>query len=201
MGAATAEEERRKAARRHSSNMKYTPDNPPSEYITCYIYNMLTGETIEFETLPDSVTENFSASWNSHEVLGRSAPYYNYGGNDARSVSYGVKLFKDALGESFIETVRQIESLVYPQYSGPMAIPPYCYVRFGGMVKMFAIVNSVSINWGDTIIADDYTDANENTFSTADVSIDFTEIITYGHPIPTAQVGGSGIRGYDSWTY
>ena len=197
MGAATALEEQRKARSSHYSKMRYTSDNPPSEYITCYIYNMITGEMIEFVTLPDSVSETFSASWNSHEVLGRSAPYYNYSGNDARSVSYGVKLFKDALGEDFIKVVRQIESLVYPQYTGSLAIPPYCYVRFGGMVKMFAIVNSVSVQWGDTIIADDFVDANENTFSTADISIDFTELISGGRAIPTGQIAGSGIRGYE----
>jgi hypothetical protein len=201
LGKGQSDEEKRKQRIKHEKKMKYISDNNPSEYITCYIRNMITDETITFETLPDSVSESFSASWSPHEVLGRSAPYYNYSGNDARSVSYSIKLYKDALADKFLTTVRQLESLVYPSYNGIVAKPPFCYVRFGGMVKMFAIVNSVSVSWGDTIIADDYTDANENTFSTADVSIDFVELIHGGHQIPVALPDGSGVRGYDSWNY
>lgn len=183
------------------AGMQYTSFNNPSEYITCYIRNMITDETIEFVTTPDSVSENYSASWQSHEVLGRSAPYYSYSGNDARSVSYSVKLFKDALGDKFLSTVRMCESLVYPRYNGVLAIPPYCYVRFGGMIRMFAIVNSVSVSWGDVFIADDIVDANTNTFSTADISFDFTELIHNNHRIPIATTNGSGIVQYDSWTH
>lgn len=179
---------------------QYTSFNNPETYITCYIRNMITDETITFATTPDSVTENVSASWSSHEVLGRSAPYYNYGGNDARSVSYGVKLFKDALGDKFLTTIRQCQSLVYPQYQGVFAVPPYCYVRFGGMVKMFAIVNSVSVSWDGVFIATDESDPNINTLSTADISFDFTELISGSHKIPQALPGGSGLWTYNSWT-
>jgi hypothetical protein len=183
------------------AGMQYTSYNNPDDYITCYIRNMITDETITFKTTPDSISENYSASWSSHEVLGRSAPYYSYGGNDARSVSYSVKLFKDALGDKFVTTVKQCASLVYPRYQGVYAIPPYCYVRFGGMIKMFAIVNSVAITWGDVFIADEMVDANSNTFSTADISFDFSELISGSHAIPQAVKGGAGLVGYDSWTY
>jgi hypothetical protein len=172
----------------------YTSLNNPNAYITCYIRNMITGETIEFVTLPEDINENVSASWATHEVMGRSAPYFNYSGNDARSVSYNVKLFKDALGDKFVTTVRQLQSLVYPRYSGALVIPPYCYVRFGKMVKMFAIVNSVSVNWDGTFIDGE---PNSNTYSVADVGLDFSELISSGNRIPQAAANGMGLYEYE----
>jgi hypothetical protein len=97
-----------------------------------------------------------------------------------------------------METIDKCKRLVYPNYTaGGIVIPPYCYVRFGGIVKMFAIIDSVNVSWSGTIISDNEvvpssgevysgnTDPNENVYSQCELSFSFTELRTKGQPLPT----------------
>lgn len=167
----------------------------PADYMTCYLYNMLTDEKIIFKTLPESVSESYSADWQMTDIMGRSAPYAAYIGSAARTVSYSVTLMRDILGSSFKSTVERCIRLVYPKYvNGGVVAPPFCYVRFGGMISMFAIVNDVSVEWSGSIIGHTYGstvknktnfDANENLYSQADISFSFTELRVDGQGLPT----------------
>lgn len=159
----------------------------PSNYMTCYIYNLLTNEKIVFQTLPDDVSESYSGEWQSTDVMGRSAPYQAFTGNPARTVDYSVTLNRDILGTDFEKTVDKCKRLVYPRYANDsIVVPPYCYVRFGGMITMYAIVESVSVSWNGTIIADEDTDPNSNYFSQAEISFSFVELRVSGQGLPIA---------------
>lgn len=169
--------------------------NKPQEYMTCYIYDLLNDRKIEFKTLPENVSENFASEWSSESVMGRSAPYLAFNGNPSRTVDYSVTLNRDILGDpDFQNTINKCKMLVYPNYvGGGIVTPPYCYVRFGGMIKMFAVVDSVSVSWEGSIISDNSTqyrtvessDPNLNLFSQAEISFSFTEIRTRGQFLPT----------------
>lgn len=153
----------------------------PSSLINCYILNKITDKKITFDVIPEEISESLGASWDSTDVRGRSAPYFGYAGNEARTVSFSITLHDD-LCNDLKGTVKELKGLVYPKYSGSIVIPPYCYVVFGSMVKMTAIVNSVSVSWSGTILGDSKT--NNDYYSTAEVSIEFTELKT--GKIPTA---------------
>lgn len=149
----------------------------PTTLIPCYIVNLLTDKTIKFGVLPEEISESHDASWDSTDVRGRSAPYFGYAGNGARTVSYSITLHSD-LCKDIKNTVNELKKLVYPKYLGSIVNPPYCYVKFGDMVSMRAIVNSVSVSWSGTIIEDC------KYYSTAEVSLEFSELCM--NNIPTA---------------
>lgn len=167
----------------------------PDNYITCYVYNMITDEKIIFKTVPENISESYSADWQSTDIMGRSAPYLAYVSSAARTVSYSVILTRDILGELYKSTVEKCIRLVYPKYmNGGVVAPPFCYVRFGSMVYMFAVVNDVSVEWSGPFIGDTYSstvdnkqdiDANDNLFSQAEISFSFTELRTDGQGLPT----------------
>ena len=129
--------------------------NSPDSYITCYIYNLITAEKIEFKTVPEGVSESFQGSWASQDILGRSAPYLAYTGNPARTASYSVLLDRNILGDpGYKNTIDQCKRLVYPRYvGGGLIIPPYSYIRFGGMLKLFAVIQSVDFSWSGPFIS------------------------------------------------
>lgn len=180
--------------------------NNPRNYMICYIRDLINDRTITFKTLPESVSETYSSEWSSESVTGRSAPYMAYNGNPSRTVDYSVTLNRDILGDpDFQNTINKCKMLVYPNYAGGgIVTPPYCYVRFGGMIKMFAVVESVSVSWEGPIISGpavlDYdrntkrsttqtslasSNANYNLMSQAEISFSFTEIRTRGQALPT----------------
>ena len=147
-----------------------TPMNPlPSSYIECYIINLLNNTTIKFVTLPEDLNESYSGGMNPQEVLGRTTPYFTYNNNDARSVSYSIRLHEDVCKDMMV-VIDELKRLVYPRYVGSVVDPPYCYVKFGDMVNMKAIVSDVSLDWGDTIIE------GTSHFARCDVSLSFLEL-------------------------
>lgn len=142
---------------------------PDTNLVSCFILNKITGERISFYTIPTEISESYSASFETQGTVGRSAPFVTYSETEARTVSYSVTLHEE-LCTDLLDTVNKIKALVYPNYAGSIAIPPYCYVKFGDMVSMYAVVNSVGIDWDGTVIGD------TQHFSKVEVSFDFTEM-------------------------
>lgn len=166
------------------SESMYTTAYKPSDLMTHFIQNMLTGETKTFNTLPDDVTETYSTSWDMTDIRGRSAPYIGYSGNEARSVSYSITLQED-MCDDMMGVVKFLKGLVYPKYYGSLVDPPYCVVKLGGMVdSMTAVVNSVSVSWEGPILGDD--SSTSDHYSRAEISLDFTEL--RNRNIPTADL-------------
>lgn len=177
-----------------SSPPKYNTD----DLITCYIYNMLNNQKIQFKTLPEDINESYSAEWQQTDIMGRSAPYIAYISNPARSVDYSVVLNRDILGdEGYKNTIDGLKKLVYPNYVGNSIVAaPYCYVRFGYIVKMFAVVESVSLSWSGTIIGDENSNANEAMYSQCECSLSFIELRTEGQGLPTANSLGYMVKDF-----
>lgn len=158
----------------------YTPNH--TLLVSNYIINQVTEEKIVFYTLPDDISESYSASWDNSEVRGRSAPYHGYSGNEARSVSYSFTLYEDLCGESYMDIIDALKRLVYPKYNGSIVIPPYCILKIGDMVnRVTAIVNSVSVSWGGTVI-----EGNKH-YSKADISLDYTQVYLDNSKLPSAE--------------
>ena len=135
--------------------------------ISCYVKNLLTGTTIEFELIPESVTDSNSASFDPQDIRGRSTPIQGYNNSGPRTVSYTVILHDDYCKDGILKTVNALRALTYPAYGGSVT-PPTCYVRFGKMIKMKAITNSVSVNW--------MTPYRDGVFTRAEVTLDFIEV-------------------------
>lgn len=157
---------------------------PYPALVTCFVRNMLTQDIIYFKAPPDSISETFSASFDPTEVRGRSAPYYGYAGNDARSVSYSVTLLEDVLGDAYMSTINKLRALVYPEYSGSLVIPPCCKIQLGDMVKASStnvfIVNSVGVEWSGVFLE------GSNHYSQAEISFDLTEVVRGALPVATS---------------
>ena len=161
--------------------------------------------SLQFRTIPDGVNENYSAEWTSQDIMGRSAPYLAYMGNPARTVDYTVTLDRNIMGDpDFQNVINDCKKLVYPKYTGGgIVVPPYCYIRFGGMVKMFAVVDSVGVSWSGPVIATakdnpyattESKDPNKNLFAQCELSFSFTEIRTRGQLLPT----GNSLNEFDT---
>jgi len=166
-------------------NLAGTRKIPPSNLINCFIVNMLTGTRINFVTLPTDVSEDYGASFGQQQPIGRSSPYFNYENNDARSVSYQVTLHKDIVPD-MENVIVECKRLLYPKYSGSLVTPPYCYVRFGAMINMTAVLNSLGVEWGGAsgVIVSrntesaglDPAEGDSQTYADAQLSFSFTEI-------------------------
>lgn len=149
----------------------------PNSIIVCYILNMLTNEVIKFPAYPPELSESYSSSYTTTDIAGRSAPYFSYGGNPARSFDYSVTVQEDIVKDLKL-LVNKIKGLVYPIYYGSLVQPPYCYVKFGDMISSYAIVESVSFTWGETVLD------GSTTFSKVDISFSFQEMRQ--NSLPTA---------------
>lgn len=152
------------------AGLSYTTSNvAPGNLIPCYIVNKLTGDTIQFMVLPEEVTESYSVSMEPKEIMGRSAPYISYSGNEARTVGYSITLHEDIV-QNMMTVIDKLKRLVYPKYTDSHIQPPYQYVKFGDMIDMMAVVTSVSLSWGQTIIED------QQHYSQCEVSLEFMEL-------------------------
>lgn len=140
----------------------YTKDK-----INCYIKNLVTGTTIEFELIPETVSDNNSASFDAQDIRGRSNPIQGYNTSGPRTVSFSIQLHDDYCKDGILTTVNKLRALTYPAYGGGVT-PPSCYVRFGKMIRMKAVVTSVSVQWNKPY--------RNGVFTQAEVSLDFTEI-------------------------
>lgn len=137
--------------------------------ISCYIIDLLTDTTLRFSLIPDELSETVSASWDTTDIRGRTAPFIGYSGNSARTVSYSLTLHAEYVpNRDILSMVNKLKSLCYPRIEGAIITPPICYVRFGDMVKMRAIVENISVSWEKPII-------DNRVFSKAEVSMEFTQ--------------------------
>lgn len=171
----------------YSSKPSWIGKADPNNIITCYILNRVTDTVVKFPAYPTDVSESFSAEFNPKEIMGRSAPYFSFGGNGARGVSYQVKV-SDDICPDLMGLVNSIKSLIYPKYFGSIVQPPFCYVKFGDMIAMNAIVESVSFSWGETVL-----DGSQH-FSIVDIDFSFQEVRIDSIPTATGIFNeGSGV--------
>lgn len=116
---------------------------------------------INLPVYPDEISDNFSASWSTQQIVGRSSPISAYTGTDFRRVSFSVDLHRELLSESGNPTgkmetlLRTLEKSVYPEYLSQGLMPPVATFRFGDFYAR-GYVESVSFTWKKPIINNQY---------------------------------------------
>lgn len=136
------------------------------ESVECYIKNLITGTTVKFRALPDELSESIESSFEEQPIRGRSEAYQGYSNTGPYSVSFDVTLYDDYCENGIQNTINNLKALAYPDYSGTI-ISPLCYVRFGNMISMKAIVSSVSISRSKPY--------RDGVYLSATVGFEFTE--------------------------
>lgn len=147
----------------------------PQDIVSCYIINYLNGDTIIFATLPEDMSENYTTEWNSQTPMGRSAPFISYQNNGSRTVDFSVKLHYDICPD-MMDVVKRLKGFTYPKYNGSLVQPPFCYVHFGNMVNMKAVINSISFQWDGTLSSDEIMNQPTGSFTSCNISFNFTEL-------------------------
>lgn len=135
-----------------------------------YIRNEATGTTINFDLVPEDFSESFSSSFESQDIMGRSAPIVGWSSSGPHSVSLTLTLHAEIEGgtDKLKDKINKLVALTYPVYSGDAITPPKCFIRVGKMVGMYGYIESVSVSWEKPY--------SEQIFRKAEVSIDVNEI-------------------------
>ena len=137
---------------------------------TFYILNQTTGTKIEFDLVPEEISESFAASFESQDIMGRTAPIVGYSSSGPHTVSLNITVHAEMEGgiENMKKKIHQLVALTYPVFSGDLLEPPKCFVRVGNMVGMYGYIESVDVSWEKP-----YTDM---VFRKAEVSLSVNEI-------------------------
>ena len=82
-----------------------------------YFKDLRDNTYLYFRAYIDSLTENISPTWTSHNYIGRSEPVYTYE-NAEREISFGMKLAAHTVNEfsAIYGKLRVLTSLAYPEY-------------------------------------------------------------------------------------
>ena len=100
---------------------------------------------IRFQYFPEEISDSKSASWNTTEIIGRSHPILAYQSSDSLTMSLELHFFGNDWSEGIYnqQKIRQLMSLVYPDYSSGVKPPSRVLVSIGTQIRMVAVVSSV----------------------------------------------------------
>jgi len=126
----------------------------------CFIIDKTDDSRIEFQLMPQTITESKSALWSEIPIIGRSLPLVGYNGSTARSMSLSLQFAatvsngEDSANPTkyssdwVIKQVRWLESKTYPSYVGDtVRPPPGLIVIVGQSLGMQCTLNSVNTTW------------------------------------------------------
>ncbi len=165
----------------NSGAYEVTPSNNTNRVnFTLLVMNMTaayggTDSIIEFDLLPDQITENVSSDFDSVVIPGRSEPYLNYTGGSNREISFTIKLHHALCinPKGIVKTVNALKALNYPSYQFGYIVPPFCYVRMGNFISFYGVSNPISVTWQKPIIYDEVT--GDFIYSYADITLSFKQ--------------------------
>jgi len=113
-------------------------------------------QIIELKALPD-ISDSKSASYNDEPIIGRATPIKTYSHSDNRVISMTLHFFivKEEDIQGNLETLRLLESIVYPRdpqnRSTPFSPPPVCGLRCGDLlaknIEVTAILKNYSVRF------------------------------------------------------
>lgn len=141
----------------------------------CFIQDWVDGSYLAFQLMPEEINEQKTASWQDHEIMGRSMPVSGYSSSGPRTVSLQLYFVKeiDAVRpkKNLKNTVAWLRSFAYPDYAGNVVHTPHpVYLHLADMVKMKAVVLDVQVSYkAPWDILNDYT-------TLVEVSMSFKEI-------------------------
>lgn len=140
---------------------------PPRVEMEFVIFNLTAGTKIDMVVLPDELTDNSNANFNTQIIPGRSLPYYGFQGSGPRQWSFTVTLHDDLLRGTLTPVVRQLYALQYPLYKRQKVEPPKCLVIVGSFLRFTAIPTSIGVTWKKPL--------RDTIYATAEVSFQFSE--------------------------
>lgn len=126
----------------------------------CFIINLdTTGEKerLEFQLMPDTITEGKTANYDNIPIIGRSLPYLGYSHSSPRQINLSLEFAALTRGESDADKytpqwvqrqVRWLEAKVYPKYDDNWVYPPpRLLIVIGEAVGMTAVMTSCNTTW------------------------------------------------------
>jgi len=136
--------------------------NDPS--ISCYIIAFIKGgdvseaETIEFQFMPNTITDMKSAVYNDTIPIARSSPVKSYSHSGARTISFALEFFAnpeagrtDMTPKIIKGKIDLLRALTMPDYSGmKLKPPPQCIVRIGDQVSFLGLCKSVNVTYDNS---------------------------------------------------
>ena len=134
--------------------------------------------------LPDDITEDHVANFDSMDIRSRSGQLWSYSGGSSRILSLTIDVHEDYIAEyqggsaDIREYAAQFKALTYPEYMESQVIPPSLLLRVGSFIKFKGICQSSSVTWHKPIRNDRYiyatfslqlAEANANAFAASEI--------------------------------
>lgn len=133
-------------------------ENRSVNLIENYIYLYHIDKFVILPTYPESVQDSLSSSFNTTNIMSRTAPIYSYQYSGPRTIQVSLKLHRDMmqqinygqsnlnveLGDDYVDTmVAQLQAIALPKYSASdkMVNPPMVALRFGNQIFIKGVVN------------------------------------------------------------
>jgi hypothetical protein len=144
--------------------MKATTNGKLNEIPECELMIPKAGkyEQIKFNNLPD-IGDSKSAVYNTEAIIGRSSPLQTYSYSSERTISLQIHLYiiEESDAKKNIETVRLIQSAVYPREgpSVPYLPPPICKLKCGKLLgdsEICVILQNYNVKFPTEIAWSDY---------------------------------------------
>lgn len=161
----------------------------PPDWVSAYIVSTsssiggTTNRDLPLPTLPTSVSEAISLNTNDQAIVARSAPIVSYINTNARTLSFTIGLSDEYMpnrtdGSQYTlhEYVNALKSLEYPNYKDAEVVVPQVIVKVAN-ISLAGICTGVNITWNGPVSNAIYKGANKGTFTRADVSLQFKEVM------------------------
>lgn len=131
---------------------------------------------MEQVTLPESVSDSYSANYGEVNALGRSSPMIDYANGGPREISFSVILREDKTPEGLdiIDVVNILRSMAYPEYrENDFVDPPLIIFMLGDILNIRGVCNSVEVSWEGPY---GETSKGRTAYFDAEVSLSFQEV-------------------------
>lgn len=177
------------------------------DILTNYIYLYHLNKFCVLPTMPESISDTMSSSFNATNALSRSAPIQSYNNSGPRQVSFNFDLHRDIMEDlntdvsnlkdnvvdigdkDYVDLLlNYLQACALPKYniykSGSKAVePPQVAVRMGNDIFIRGVINgAVSVTYNKPIL-------DNGKYAKVSVSFQVTEVDPYDAPT-VAMVGG-----------
>lgn len=127
-----------------------------SPEVYCFILNLdadNVADRLEFQLMPDGITENKAAMYNEVPIIGRSLPLIGYASSTSRMTALSLRFValkeEGKYSPQWVEKqVRWLESKVYPHYRDGLTYPPSrLLLIIGRAIGMQCVMTSYNTSW------------------------------------------------------
>lgn len=163
-----------------------------------YVYIYQLNKYVIIPTFPESVQDTLGSTFQSTQILARTAPIFSYSSSGPRTIQFSLSLHRDLMsqynysnstfisnagieiGDDYVDTlVKYLQAMALPSYKvnqvqsaikqGKIVNPPIAAVRFGNTLFIKGVVNGdVGVTYSGPIGID-------GKYQQVDVSFSITE--------------------------